>query len=346
MILQIPPINIDNLKSTDEVKEYLLDLNKRIRFLSTNLDEDNFSEKGYERIFGVGDKTAKMTATVDELNIEFTDQSTRAIAQLNQRLDEIDLLVKYNGITNQINLSPEMINISGNHLIVDSDNFKLDANGNVTLSGTINARTGDIGNFSIGTNLLSGGNQSTINAARISGTGIVSNTAMTMTTDADVTGTDVHMEDCYVHTNSSTYFGWFTTNDDINITGNLTCNTMYISVDTYVSGMVHAYSIYSGQEGIAWSDRAFKKDIEDISPKEALDYLMKLRPVTYHFRDDDDGIHYGLVAQDVLSTGDPYNIVEEMEDGFYSIKYSALDAVIAAALQEQVREMEELNVSL
>jgi hypothetical protein len=43
MILQIPVINIENLNNVEEVKNYLLDLNKRIRFLSTNLDEDNFT---------------------------------------------------------------------------------------------------------------------------------------------------------------------------------------------------------------------------------------------------------------------------------------------------------------
>lgn len=346
MILQIPVINIENLNNVEEVKNYLLDLNKRIRFLSTNLDEDNFTERGYERIFGPGEKTALLKADVDGLTVEFSNESEDAITRLNQTADEIDLLVRYNGITNQINLSPEVINISGNHLIVNSDTFKLDANGNVTLSGTINAKSGDIGNFGINTNLLSGGANSTINAARISGTKIISNTSMTMTTDADISGTDVHMENCHVNTSSSTYLGWFTTNYDINITGELQANVMQMQVDAYVDRYMYCYSVYSGAEGIAWSDKAFKKDIEKIDPKEALDYIMKLRPVSYHFIKDDDGVHYGLIAQDVLATGDPYNIVKEMDDGFLSIQYEALDAVITAALQEQARELEELNVSL
>ncbi len=345
MIFQIPAINIDNLDNVDEIKNYLLDLNKRVRFLSTNLDEDNFSEEGYDKIFKVSEKTAELKATVDELSIEFTDLSTDSIASINQAADDITLLVKYNGITNQINLSPEQINIIGNHLIVNSDNFVLDASGNVTLSGTINATSGDIGTFDIQSNLLSGSGASTIDAANISGTSIVSNGSMTMTTDADVTGTNVHMENCYVNTSSSTYFGWFTTQSDINISGDLTANV--VNFDVYAScHNMYCYSVYSQEEGVAWSDKAFKKDIENIDPKEALDYLMKLRPVSYHFKTDDDGVHYGLVAQEVLATGDPYNIVKTMDDEMYCIEYSALDAVITAALQEQLRELEELHVSL
>jgi hypothetical protein len=57
----------------------------------------------------------------------------------------------------------------------------------------------------------------------------------------------------------------------------------------------------SGQLGLASSSRRFKQDIEDMG--DATANLMRLRPVTYHYKQPfDDGsqpIQYGLIAEEV-----------------------------------------------
>ena len=58
-----------------------------------------------------------------------------------------------------------------------------------------------------------------------------------------------------------------------------------------------------------------------------------MRPVSYKLRDE-EGIHYGLIAQDILKGGDWFGIVHQMDNGFYSVNYEALHGVIAKAIQE------------
>ena len=51
--------------------------------------------------------------------------------------DNIALKVSASGVVNAINISEESIKLSGNRLVVNSTNFKLDKNGNAEFSGTI-----------------------------------------------------------------------------------------------------------------------------------------------------------------------------------------------------------------
>jgi hypothetical protein len=63
----------------------------------------------------------------------------------------------------------------------------------------------------------------------------------------------------------------------------------------------------------AISDRRLKKDIVDLPPELGLDFIAKLRPVSYRFSDtDDDTLRYGFIAQD-LSTALPRNLHNKVE---------------------------------
>ena len=136
------------------------------------------------------------------------------------------------------------------------------------------------------------------------------------------------LQNCNVEVTEKTYFGWFNCED-------IHCRSVYANCgscnDIVIDKNLSCYDVWSNNAGIAWSDRRIKTDIKPI--ENALDYILSLRPVSYKLKEF-EGIHYGLIAQEVLEGGDPYEIVEQMENGYYSISYGKLDGILARAMQE------------
>ncbi|HBP24549.1 MAG TPA: hypothetical protein DD632_03780, partial [Oribacterium sp.] len=343
----VPSISIDSLEDLHSVKEYLRDLTKKVRFLSQNVDENNFDPEAYSLFYENGDEALELSYSLDGYRIELKGYGDDVVSKLEATSKEIDLLVAKGSITNEINISKEKIYINGNRLIVKSSNFTLDASGNLTMKGTINATAGNFGNYRIGSDSSGSyvyNNSGQITAAHLSGTDINVSGTLDMVTDTYINGCSIDMSNCSVQTSRSTYLGWFYS-DDVEVQGNYVyCNCANIVSSINVTKRIYCYDVWSIDEGIAWSDRRLKKDIERIDEGSALAFLIKLRPVSYELKEHGDGVpHNGLIAQEVLETGDPFHIVTE-EDGYYGIHYEALDAVIAAALKAQKRELEELNV--
>lgn len=344
-----PAIAIDSLENLHSVKEHLRDLTKKVRFLSLNVDEDNFDPEEYKRFYENGENALKVSYGLDGFRIELNNYDAGVRAKLEAMNSEILLLVSKGDVTNEINISPEKIYINGNRLIVKSDNFVLDANGNLTMKGTINATAGNFGNYRIASDSKGSYVQNSagmITAAHLSGTDINVSGALDMVTDTYIDGCSIDMTNCTVETSGKTYLGWFYS-DDVTVTkSDVYCHCSRFTSQVYASQTLYCYDIWSMDEALAWSDRRLKHNIERIDETEALMFLVKLRPVSYELKDNGDGHpHYGLIAQEVLETGDPFHIVTE-EDGYYGINYGALDAVIAAALKKQKKELEELNVCI
>lgn len=343
-----PPISIDDLKTIPEIKEYLSDLNKKIRFLSITVDEDNFSSESYKEFYKNDTEALSIILDTEKLNIETENYYNETMARLKQTEDEISLLVSKGDVTNQINISPDVINISGNHLIVTSDNFNLDKDGNLTMKGTINALSGYFGNYEIMSD--SSGNKylqdssGTIEAADLSGTNIEVNKNLYMTTDRDIEGCSISFRNCSVSSTTKSYFGWFRHDSDCYISGKLSANAVS-GEDLICHRTISCFDYWSYQEDIAYSDRRLKKDIKYLDGQQALEFLMKLRPVSFKYKVSDD-THYGFIAQEILALGDPYKLVTERIDGYYSLNYGAFTALIAAAMKYQKEEMEELDVNI
>jgi hypothetical protein len=103
------------------------------------------------------------------LQNEYTDNFATKVetrAEIKVATDEINLEVakKVNDdeVVNTINLSTEQITLKGNRLVVEADNFKLDANGNMVctnakVTGEINSTTGNIGGWTINSSGLTNG---------------------------------------------------------------------------------------------------------------------------------------------------------------------------------------------
>jgi hypothetical protein len=115
--------------------------------------------------------------------------------------------------------------------------------------------------------------------------------------------------------------------------------------------------IYANVTAItAISDRRRKKDIRALDADLGLDFIEKLKPVSYRFGNGDETERYGFIAQD-LEQALPvslHDIIERSEpehglalierqndkDRTYRVSYGELFAPIVKAIQQQQREIE------
>lgn len=97
----------------------------------------------------------------------------------------------------------------------------------------------------------------------------------------------------------------------------------------------------NGQLGTVSSSRRFKEDIIDMGA--ASHDLLRLRPVTYHYKepfaDGSKPIQYGLIAEEVDEVYP--NLVARSADGqIETVKYQVLDSMLLNELQNEHRQIE------
>ncbi|MBI3195162.1 MAG: tail fiber domain-containing protein, partial [Ignavibacteriae bacterium] len=91
------------------------------------------------------------------------------------------------------------------------------------------------------------------------------------------------------------------------------------------------------------SDRTLKNDIQDLS-KYGLSTVMKLRPVSFSYKNDEKkNTQIGFIAQEVKE------IVPEVvsgEEGSMGMSYGNLTAILVNAIKEQQKQIEELKAEI
>lgn len=119
----------------------------KTKVAQTDYDESNkavdvkFSEvnqraESIEQSVTAVDKQGKETKSVLEQCVEKQDDGSY-MSKMRMYADNITLSAGH------------ILNIQGDYLVVNTTNFKIDENGNVTLSGKVNAKSGSIGGFTI-----------------------------------------------------------------------------------------------------------------------------------------------------------------------------------------------------
>lgn len=101
---------------------------------------------------------------------------------------------------------------------------------------------------------------------------------------------------------------------------------------------------------VAWncsSDRRWKENIEPLSL--GMNFVKELRPVTYHRKNNPNpDLEMGLIAQEVEQTLNELGIkdlglLHKDDNGYLSLRYNDLTAVLVKAIQEQQAEIEVLE---
>jgi hypothetical protein len=132
--------------------------------------------------------------------------------------------------------------------------------------------------------------------------------------------------------------------------------TLFAS-NSIVLGNKSITKIYAKVTSItALSDRRQKKDIAALDPALGLDFIEKLQPVSYRFKDGDETQRYGFIAQD-LEQALPERLRDTVEksqpehglalierqndkDRTYRVAYGELTAPMVKAIQEQQQEIQ------
>lgn len=96
------------------------------------------------------------------------------------------------------------------------------------------------------------------------------------------------------------------------------------------------------------SDRRYKENIEPIDHSTMIDRLMKLKPVTYDYKDGHGtkGKQFGFIAQDVRDVIPDLVTGEETPDQKLGLNYQGLIAPMIAAIQDLKAENDKLRVEL
>jgi hypothetical protein len=109
-----------------------------------------------------------------------------------------------------------------------------------------------------------------------------------------------------------------------------------------VSGGTPVVINLNGQLGVETSSRRYKEDIQNMG--EASNGLLKLRPVTFHYKKPDpDGtkpLEYGLIAEEVADVY-PDLVVRGQDGQIESVQYQKLPAMLLNELQKQYRNAEQ-----
>ena len=93
----------------------------------------------------------------------------------------------------------------------------------------------------------------------------------------------------------------------------------------------------TGQLGIATSSARYKRDIHDMGGASA--GLMKLRPVSFRYKDDPSGtLQYGLVAEEVARVY-PELVTRGTDGKLQSVRYLELTALLLNELQKQATKL-------
>jgi len=103
----------------------------------------------------------------------------------------------------------------------------------------------------------------------------------------------------------------------------------------------------SGQLGTASSSRRFKDDIEAMG--EASEGLMHLRPVTFHYKGDDDPsgkrLQYGLIAEEVAAVY-PGLVARSPDGQIETVMYQFLPPMLLNEVQKQAQTIEAQRAKL
>jgi hypothetical protein len=88
-----------------------------------------------------------------------------------------------------------------------------------------------------------------------------------------------------------------------------------------------------------FSDIRMKKDLEII--ERPIEKVKQLNGYTYAWKDKDNERHVGVVAQEVKKILP--EAVKKNEDGYYSVAYGNMVALLIEAIKEQQKQIDDLK---
>lgn len=217
-----------------------------------------------------------------------------ALISIDKANAEISLKVNKGDVVSEINLSPEVVELKGNRLVVDSANFKLDKEGNAQYSGNINTPKDII----VGNNLYVGQEHSGSTTERIVKTiqfaqsSFLSNTYY-RDSNTLLMHAQTYLLTCYGNTVLNSNYNDFTRLFCKNSGLSLESTYLYIHYNDNYIQMVNN-EINASSALIITSDKRLKQEIKDTD----VSWIDKLKVKEFEYKNAPGKKQIGLIAQD------------------------------------------------
>lgn len=260
-----------------------------------------------------------------------------------------------------LSVSGPNLTISGGNTIVLPDNQNLSISGHnlsISTGNTILLPDNDNQALSISGNNLSigGGNTITLpvtsaptpQVLSISGSNIALSGGggnVTVPSSADNLGNHTATADLIMNANKIKLGGTniFGSGSNLWVTGSLQPNSAFGSFALGSSGALWSV-VYSTNGTIQTSDIRFKTNIKDL--RYGLKEIMKLRTITYNWKENDNGTRIGLIAQELKDVISEVVTVGDDKDKSLGVRYAELIPVLINAIKEQQAMIEDQNQKL
>ena len=231
---------------------------------------------------------------------EITQEVSRATSEENTLRASISLKIDKDDdgqIISMINESADVITLNSNRLVVNSSNFTLDRNGNVSVSGIINATSGSVGGWKFGRGYMYSDGESFVSSHSY---------------------TNYYSWNGYPY-KSSLYQGKLICGVQSGASSEGVPNTNYGYCDLSVAGFyskdidlssgylfavdVKNATVTTNTGAFTASDRRLKTNINEIDERYANDLIDNLKPSTYKMIDG-KRTHSGFIADEVKQTAE------------------------------------------
>ena len=308
--------------------------NSAIDDTQDNLDDEIDRAIGAEGVLGTRIDKTDSDITLEVERAQLAEGQLNASLELKLGRDENDQVVS------MINASADQIMLTGNRLIIESNNFQLDAAGNVYIVESLGFKESEYGE---NTEIISLSGH---------GTPILQNIDVDMSTVTDGNGNRL------------------ITGENIPVTGFSGDPTSGVYNSIYMDGTVIRGSKISYDDlKHQLSDKRLKRDISSITDQAIEDFYMNLTPTRYKYErgvgiGEDGKYQFGVIAQwtenDMIDHSidpDSYSIVQKSKplvdtkeaqytagDDVYRVDYSQFHALHIYMIQKQQHEIESLKL--
>lgn len=229
-------------------------------------------------------------------------------------------------VVSMINASADQITLSGNRLIVNSNNFQLDGDGRVSIIDSLNFIATSQGDDLVIIGLDARGRPMLRNI-RIDLNSVTDQDGVAIgdhastadhATTADSATTAESAKQC-IKASTAYYLQGITANEHVQISGN--GNLIPSSSSVYCGTTVNPFA--GGYSSGGWkttSDRRKKKDFRKLLEDDRFErFFVLLQPMEYRLIENDEKMHMGFVAQDVEQAMTDCGI---SENEFYGLEHA------------------------
>ena len=300
--------------------------------LSNEIDRATASELGLSSRI---DKTDS-DITLEVSRAQLAEGQLDASLQLKVGRDENDQIVS------MLNASADRIYLRGNRIVIESNNFELDADGRVTIIDSLNFLS-----TSQGDNLtiigLDGRARPMLQNIRIDTSSVTDQDGVALgdhASSADYAtkaGEAESARQCILAT-SAHFLKGIGSDEHVQISGNgnLIPNSSSIYCGTTPNPFAGGYSTGGWK---TTSDRRKKKDFRKLLSDERFErFFMLLQPMEYRFLENDDEVHIGFIAQDVEKAMTDCDI---SDDEFYGLEHAILSEKDFGSYAEWIEFLEK-----